>query len=358
MHGTAVQNSGRIHPGILQVRPKPDASLWRSPFRRLAAAATAGPLRAAADGAVAGHAGRHRRPEAPAGGHSCARRPPLPGCGMARPSVVQPAEGKLPAQRAPARRHGRGGRPGCQTEAQTALLYAPVHRLDEPGQFRGDQPRGHQAGPRNQRRERQGRARSSARRSEAGTHLDHRRERLRGRQERRSVCRLGGVRERVDPVDPVRAADRTGRATAAADRAAVHQQVLHPRLAARQLLRALRLRTRPYGVSGVVAQPRRGAGRDHLGRLPATRRDARDRNRARHQRRRSDQRARLVRGRHDPVVGACGAAGARRTAGGQPDAADHDARLSRSRRPGRVHRRAQRSAARAEHRPRRHLLRR
>ena len=47
----------------------------------------------------------------------------------------------------------------------------------------------------------------------------------------------------------------TGRDTAAADRAAVHQQVLHPRPAARELVRALRLRAGADGVPGVVAQP-------------------------------------------------------------------------------------------------------
>ena len=68
------------------------------------------------------------------------------------------------------------------------------------------------------------------------------------------------------------------------------------------------------------------------------------------QRRRQGQRAGLLRRRHDPVVGAGGAARARRQAGGEPDAADHHARLPRARRPRRVHRRAGRVAARADDR--------
>ena len=68
--------------------------------------------------------------------------------------------------------------------------------------------------------------------------------------------------------------------TAAADRAAVHQQVLHPRPAARELLRALRRRTGADGVRGLVAQPRRIPQPHHLGRLPRIRRHEGDRGRA------------------------------------------------------------------------------
>ena len=53
----------------------------------------------------------------------------------------------------------------AKAEAQAALLRAPVHRLDEPGQFRGDQSRCDQARPRNQWRKRQGRPRQPARRT-------------------------------------------------------------------------------------------------------------------------------------------------------------------------------------------------
>ena len=44
-----------------------------------------------------------------------------------------------------------------------------------------------------------------------------------------------------------------------AHRAAVHQQVLHPRSAARELVRSLCCRARSDGVPGVVAQSRRRA---------------------------------------------------------------------------------------------------
>ena len=78
--------------------------------------------------------------------------------------------------------------------------------------------------------------------------------------QRGGLRRLGGLRERAVPVDPVRAADRQGRDAAAADRAAVHQQVLHPRPAARELVRALCLRTGHDGVPGLLAQSRREPG--------------------------------------------------------------------------------------------------
>ena len=55
-----------------------------------------------------------------------------------------------------------------------------------------------------------------------------------------------------------------------AHRAAVHQQVLHPRPAAGELLRSLCRRARPDRVPGVMAQPRCQLRRHHLGRLPRT----------------------------------------------------------------------------------------
>ena len=48
---------------------------------------------------------------------------------------------------------------------------------------------------------------------------------------------------------------------AAGDRPAVHQQVLHPRSAAGELVRRARGRAGPHGVPGVLAQRRRRPGR-------------------------------------------------------------------------------------------------
>ena len=70
-----------------------------------------------------------------------------------------------------------------------------------------------------------------------------------------------------------------GRQAAAADRAAVHQQVLHPRPAAGQFLRALRGRAGPHGVHDLLAQHPARARRPHLGRLSRAGRADRDRRR-------------------------------------------------------------------------------
>ena len=72
-----------------------------------------------------------------------------------------------------------------------------------------------------------------------GAHLDDRRERVRGRQELGGHARGGGVRERADAADPVHADNRRSVRTAARHHPALHQQVLHPRSAAREFFRGL-----------------------------------------------------------------------------------------------------------------------
>ena len=95
--------------------------------------------------------------------------------------------------------------------------------------------------PKRRRRRSRPRARACARpdapleRHPAGPPLADRRERLRGRPQRRHDRRRGGVRERALPAARVHAADGQGLRAADAVRAAVHQQVLHPRPAAREL---------------------------------------------------------------------------------------------------------------------------
>ena len=91
-------------------------------------------------------------------------------------------EAELPAQFAVARQRGRGRRAGPAAEAQAALLLAPVHRRDEPGQLRARRIRTSsmrcceskgetvQAGMANLLED-----------IRARPHLDHRRDRLRGR---------------------------------------------------------------------------------------------------------------------------------------------------------------------------------
>jgi polyhydroxyalkanoate synthase len=85
----------------------------------------------------------------------------------------------------------------------------------------------------------QGRAEPAGRHA-PGPCVDDRREPVRGGQERGHHRRRGGVRERAVPAHRIQAADRQGARAAFPAGAAVHQQVLHPRPAARQLLHPLR----------------------------------------------------------------------------------------------------------------------
>ena len=66
----------------------------------------------------------------------------------------------------------------------------------------------------------------------------------------------GRLPERAVRADPIRADDQDGLRDAAADLPAVDQQVLHPRSAAEELLRALGGRARLHRVHGVVGQSR------------------------------------------------------------------------------------------------------
>ena len=77
---------------------------------------------------------------------------------------------------------------------------------------------------------------------------------VRGRPQRRHDAGHRRVPERADPAHPVHADDRQGPRATAGDRPAVHQQVLHPRSATRELLRRARGGRGPHGVPGVLAQ--------------------------------------------------------------------------------------------------------
>jgi polyhydroxyalkanoate synthase subunit PhaC len=93
----------------------------------------------------------------------------------------------------------------------------------------------------------------------------------------------------------------------AGDRPALHQQVLHPRPAAGELLRASRRAGRPHGVHGLVAQHAAVDGSRHLGRLPRAWRHARTRCSARDLRSGQGERARFLRRRNAARLRARGA---------------------------------------------------
>ena len=94
---------------------------------------------------------------------------------------------------------------------------------------------------------------------------------LRTRQEHRHSAGQGRLPERCHAAHPVRTDDSDGVPAAAADLAAVDQQVLHSRPAARQFLHPLRRRPRLYRVRRFVGKSGRRAGREVDGRLPARR---------------------------------------------------------------------------------------
>ena len=75
-------------------------------------------------------------------------------------------------------------------------------------------------------------------------------------------------RNDADRADPVRRDDAARREAAAPDGAALHQQVLHPRSHARQLVRPPRRRARSHRIHDLVAQHAGRTRQARLGRLP------------------------------------------------------------------------------------------
>ena len=87
-----------------------------------------------------------------------------------------------------------------------------------------------------------------------GPHHDDGRGRVRSRAQPRGDAGQRGLPQRADRAHPVRRHHAEGRQAADRDGAAVHQQVLHPRSHAGELVRRARRRAGPHGVHGVVAQ--------------------------------------------------------------------------------------------------------
>ncbi len=179
------------------------------------------------------------------------------------------------------------------------------------------------------------------RRHPAGPCLADRRERVRGRPQRGQQRGRGGVRERLVPVARVQALDRQGARAADAVCPAVHQQVLHPRPAARQLADPLHRGAGPPHLRRQLAQPRCIDRGQDLGRLHRARRDHAPSAKCRPSAvsRRSTPWVSASAARSWPPRWRCWprAASSRRA---QRDAADHAAGLFRHRRARRVHRRA------------------
>ena len=82
---------------------------------------------------------------------------------------------------------------------------------------------------------------------------------VRGRPQSRAHARQGGVPERADAAHPIRADDAGGAQGAAADRAALDQQVLHSRSHAGKILHQMVRRSGHHGVRDLLGQSRRAA---------------------------------------------------------------------------------------------------
>ncbi len=238
--------------------------------------------------------------------------PPTPGRQSGRGILGR----RLPAQCAhPA---GPGGSRGdrCQDQGAPALRRRAVDGRLRAEQLHGAQCRGAEEGDRHAGREHcQGRA-EPAEGHPAGPCVDDRRERVRGRPQRGHDRRRGGVRERAVPADRIQAADQAGVRAPVPGGAALHQQVLHPRPAAGELADPLPGGAGPSHFRDQLAQPRRVAQGQDLGRLHRRRRDQGHRGGAGDHGREADQRAGLLRRRHHPGHRAGGAGRARRKARG------------------------------------------
>ncbi len=226
---------------------------------------------AGADGAVdavhaalAGHCPAHDGSNRRAGRRAGQGRQALQRSGVEGRGRLRLPQAVLPAHRALAAGHGQGGRGHRRQDgAEGRLLYAPVHRRDVAVELRADQSAGRQGHRREQGREPgQGPAEPADRpraRQGPARHPPDRHEGLQGRRERRHLARQGRLPEPGDSAHPVRAAHGRGPCHAAADRAALDQQVLHPRSQAAELVHQVGDRARLHGVRRLLGQSRRAS---------------------------------------------------------------------------------------------------
>ena len=162
------------------------------------------------------------------------------------------------AQRTGARRRG----PRSAYPQEGRVLRPADHQRDRAVEFRDDQSGGAARNVGLQRRQ------SRARHEDAGgghrgrqRHAAHPPVRLRqsrGRRQHGDDAGQGDLPERADAADPVFAGDGERAAHAAADRAALDQQVLHPRSQAGEILHQVVRRSGHHGVRDILGQSRQG----------------------------------------------------------------------------------------------------
>mmetsp|Transcript_14080 Transcript_14080/g.38479 ORF Transcript_14080/g.38479 Transcript_14080/m.38479 type:complete len:323 (-) Transcript_14080:1718-2686(-) len=256
-HTQEERRAARIARAGLRRVDAADGSAAPDPAHR--AGRTAGRLSETGHGPVERVAGPGR-----GAGH---QRPAFRRAGVALQPGGELHHAALSAQWKDAAADGLGGRGRRQDQGAHPLRGAAARRRGLAEQLPRAQPRGAQARAGQQRRDAVARPAEPVGRCAARPCVANRRERVRGRQERRHHGRPCSVRERALPADRVRAADRRGQGAPAADGAALHQQVLHPRPAARQLADPLRGGRGQPGVRRQLAQPGRVGQALELGRL-------------------------------------------------------------------------------------------
>ena len=170
--------------------------------------------------------------------------------GLARALPVRLRQAVLPDHRALAARAGRERRGPVASTAKKKVDFFTRQYIDAlaPSNFALTNPEVFRetvaSGGQNLVRGPQQPARRHRARQRPAAHLDDRREGVRARRQHRDDAGQGRVPERADAADPVRADDEEGVEAAAADHAAVDQQVLHPRPAREELVHPLGGRTR------------------------------------------------------------------------------------------------------------------
>ena len=243
------------------------------------------------------------------------------------------------------------GRGDPVTDQKAQARRRPGLRRPGPDQLPAHQPGRAEAGVRDRRRQRGRRVPELPRRPRAqpraaapGRHLS-----VRAGPQPRGDPREGGVPQRADGADPVRAADQAGALGTAAGQPALDQQVLRHGPGPGAELPRVGGAAPAHGVRDLLPQPGRLDERRHPGRLPHPRPEDGARRHRRHHRLTQDRHRRAVpRRRADRD--------ARRLPdrdGRRPDrldhAAQHPARLQRARRARRLRRRADhRPAGRAD----------
>ncbi len=205
----------------------------------------------------AAHAGRESAPR----GRAPARRPPLQGRGVARERGLRLHQAELfahcplhPADGARRRGPLTGG------GAQGGFLHPPVHRRDEPEQFPPHQSGGAAAHHRDAGGEPDPGPAQPAHRSRArprrAPHQDDRHGGIPARREHCGDAGQGHLRERAHAAHPVCARHRDGAQAPAPHRAALDQQVLHPRPPPPQQFRPLGGGAGAHRVRDLLGQSR------------------------------------------------------------------------------------------------------